>query len=99
MRIEGPVLGGPREGRRRLAHEVLYFPSSDSVAFPNAPTACTSSSDFHLVGLPVPILVPKDRSLVRLRLRVKREGGDVPTVAHDVYPGTNHTFTAEYMTD
>lgn len=40
---------------------------------------------FHLVGLPVPVVVPEDRRLVRLRLRLTLGDG---AVAWDVFPRT-----------
>ena len=42
---------------------------------------------FHLVEIPLSILVPEGRRLVRLRLRTELEAGDgEPAVAYDLFP-------------
>jgi hypothetical protein len=51
--------------------------------------------DFSLVGLPIATLVPEDRRLVRLRLRVTLENASAgaPPEAYDVFPTTEWTAT------
>ena len=50
----------------------------------------TTDNSFYLIGLPVPLVVPEDRRLVRLRLRM---GLPDRSVAWDVFPRT------EWVTD
>lgn len=52
--------------------------------------ADVGTHDYHLTGFPIGIIVPEDRRLVRLRLRLALEAGEGADVAaaYDVFPRT-----------